>query len=70
MRLVRRAKAFQRRDLVIASGTYRHHTGAHNLPTKDYRAGSALSHAATELRATQPEFVVQNEQKRGRGVYV
>jgi hypothetical protein len=56
------AKAFQCRDFVLANCVYWHHARSHYLSAQDHCAGSALGHAASELRSTKPNLIAKNEE--------
>ena len=61
MRLFGRAKPLKGGNLVLGHGAHRHHTGTHYMVTQDHRAGTALGHSASELRATQAKLIAQDE---------
>jgi hypothetical protein len=64
VRFFRCAEAFEGRDFILANRAHWHDAGSHDLAAQDYGAGSALGHAAPELRPTQSKFVAQNEEQR------
>jgi hypothetical protein len=62
--LFRSAETLQRRHFTWADSAYGHHTRPHDFAAHNYGAGSALSHATSESRATQSKLVTQNKQQR------
>src|SRR5580692_7762081 len=64
VRLVRRAKAGERRDLAVADCRNRRDAGADRLPVEMHGAGAALGEPATEMRIVQAEIVAQCIEQR------
>jgi hypothetical protein len=70
VRLLCCAETFERRNLVLADRTHRHHTRTHDVVAHNYCACSALSHPTSELRTPQSKLITQDKQQWRCRIYV
>src|SRR5262249_32410334 len=64
VRFLNRAKSLERGDLRPGHRSDRRDTRSNCLSFHDYRAGAALSEAATKLRSSQFEIIAEHVQER------